>query len=108
VLSKIKSILGIFLRGMFGSWRGALGAALIALSIYLFIGFFTGTANIRNYIKNMAALRRADAIIEDKQKKLDETNLHIKLLQEYSPDFVSEMALRHLNIGDPELFMIKK
>jgi cell division protein FtsB len=105
---KIKSAFTVFFTGMFSSGRGLLGAAMVAVSIYFFIGLFTGIASIQNYIRNLNATHTSTARIEAEQKKLDTINLHIKLLQEHSPDFVSEMALRHLNMGDPKSLIIKK
>jgi cell division protein FtsB len=105
---KIKSMLGVLLRGTFGGWQGALGALMIGVSLYFSIGLFNGVASIQNYFKNRIALGRADEKIAVLQKQLDAENLHIKLLQEHSPDFISEMALRHLNLGDPKLLILKK
>jgi cell division protein FtsB len=101
---KIKSLL----RAVFASWQGVLGAAMTLFALYLSAGFFTGTANIQSYFRNRAALDRADAKIAALQTRLDATNHHIDLIWRHSPDFVSEMALRHLNLGDPEIMILKK
>jgi cell division protein FtsB len=105
---KIKSIAGIFLRGLFASWRGMAGAALIVFSLYLFTGFFTGTTNVQNYVRNARELGQIDAKIAAVRAQLDATNSHIRLIQEHSPDFVSEMASKHLNLGDPKIMILKK
>lgn len=108
MFEKIKSCIGIFLRGSVSGWRGIVGAALIIFSFYLCLGFFTGVTNIPNYIRNKNQLGKIDARIESTRAKLNRTNLHIQLLKEQSPDFVSEMALKHLNLGDTNLLIIKK
>ncbi|MDR1071931.1 MAG: hypothetical protein LBL21_04800 [Rickettsiales bacterium] len=105
---KIKSMTGILIRGTLGGWRGALGALMAGLSVYFFVGLFTGVASVQNYFKNRVALGRADEKIAVLRKQLDAENLHIELLQKHSPDFISEMALRHLNLGDPQLMILKK
>jgi cell division protein FtsB len=105
---KIKSAFTVFFTGMFSSMRGFLGAAMVAVSVYFFVGLFTGVASIQNYIKNLNSMHTSTSRIEAEQQKLDTINHHIKLLQEHSPDFVSEMALRHLNMGDPKSLIIKK
>lgn len=108
MFGKIKSIAGVFARGCAGGWRGLAGAALLVFSAYLFVGFFTGVANIKNYIANRYELGTADARLYAAKNRLDRTSRHIRLLSEQSKDFVSEMALRHLNMGDPEMRIIKK
>jgi len=105
---KIKSVILFFVRGSVQGWRGPLGAAMIIFSVYLCFGFFTGVTNIQNYIRNLRELERIDARTEMTRKRLEATNRHLKLLSEHSPDFVSEMALRHLNMGDPAMMIIRK
>jgi cell division protein FtsB len=108
MLDKIKSAARVFFHGMTSSLTGLSGAVLVVLSLYLLAGLFTGVANVQNFIKNWNELGKTDSKIAALQQQLDRTNLHIKLLQQHSPDFVSEMALRHLNLGDPKLMIIKK
>lgn len=105
---KIKSVLLVFVRGAFSSWKGFLGAVMIVASIYLFTGLFTGIASVQNYIKNARALNKADDKIAAIRSELETTNRHIKLLLDHSPDFVSEMAVKYLNLGDPNAKVIKK
>jgi len=105
---KIKSALGVFFRGAFQSLSGFAGAAMVLLSLYFCFDLLTGTASLQNFIKNRRDLGRADTAIEIRQKQLDKVNMHIRLIQEHSPDFISEMALRHLNLGDPKVLIIKK
>ena len=105
---KIKSIAGIFVRGATGGALGFLGAAMILVSIYFLAGLFTGTTNVQNYIRNRRALGNTDAKIAELTRRLETENLHIKLLQSHSPDFISEMALKHLNLGDPKMMILKK
>ena len=107
MLGKIKSVAVVFLRGATGGIRGLSGALLFALSVYFLIGLFTGEASVQGYIRNRRALEGTDARIAALQARLDNTNLHIELLQKHSPDFVSEMALKHLNLGDPGVMIVK-
>ena len=108
MLEKIKSIFRVFFKGAIQSFPGFIGAAMVVLSVYFVIGLFTGTANIQNLVRNRIALSKADGKIAAAEEQLDRVNLHIKLLQEHSKDFISEMALKHLNLGDPNLLIIKK
>jgi cell division protein FtsB len=105
---KIKSTALIIVRGTFSSWHGLLGMTMICVSLYFSIGLFNGIASIQNYFRNRIALGKADARIEALQNQLDAETLHIKLIQTHSPDFISEMARRHLNLGDPRLLILKK
>jgi hypothetical protein len=105
---KIKSALAVFFRGAFSGMHGFIGAALIVFSVWLWVGFFTGAANIQNYIRGLRNVGAADARIDALRARLNRTELRIKLLQEHSPDFVAEMGLVHLNLGDPALKEIKR
>ena len=40
-------------------------------------------------------------------KNNDDLNKHIELLQNYSPDYVEELGLKYLNIGDPQVKILK-
>ena len=108
MLEKIKSAFAILFDGTFKSWRGFLGMAMILFSLYFLIGLFTGVASIQHYIRNLRNTKTSDTRISAKQKELSMINLHIKLIQEHSPDFVSEMAIKYLNMGDPNSSIIKK
>ena len=105
---KIKSLARIFLRGSIGGWRGLVGLALTIFSVYLLTGLFSGTTNVQNYIRNKRELGQIDARIEAAQTALETRNRHIRLLAEGSPDFVSEMAAKHLNLGNPDVMILKK
>ena len=105
---KIKSMPVVFIRGAFSGIYGFVGAALIVFSIWLWAGFFMGVSNVQNYARNLSALDAADGRIAALRERLDRTELHIKLLQDHSPDFVAEMGLTHLNIGDPAVRVVKK
>ena len=95
---KIKSIGG----------KGLVGILLIIISVYLLIGLLRGTTNIQSYAQNRKFLSGADAHITKLEQELTRTRLHISLIQSHSPDFISELAARHLNIGSPSVFMIKQ
>jgi hypothetical protein len=41
------------------------------------------------------------------QQTLDKLHRHIKLLQNYSPDYVEELGLKYLNIGDSNIKILK-
>ena len=95
--SKIKSI----------GAKGFVGILLAAISIYLLIGLFRGTTNVQSFARNRQFLAGADARIVALESELNRTKLHISLIQSHSPDFISELAARHLNLGDPNAFMIR-
>jgi len=108
MVGKIKSVIGVFFRGAFGGWRGLVGLAIIAFSIYLVTGLFSGTTNIQNYIRNKRELATVDSRIEATRERLEATNQRIRLLQGHSPDFVAELAARHLNLGDPAVRILRR
>ena len=105
---KIKSLALTFVRGATGGLQGFIGAALTIISVCFLAGLFTGTTNIQTYFRNRNALGNTDAKIESLQGQLDAANLHIKLIQSHSPDFISEMALKYLNLGDPKMMILKR
>lgn len=105
---KIKSAFMVLLRGMFMSKQGFAGAVMVFISMYFLVEMFTGVASVQNYVKNRRSLNAADSKIEGKTDDLALLNLHIKLLQDVSPDFVAEMAAKYLNLGDPKTLLIKK
>jgi len=94
---KIKSIGG----------KGLIGILLMVVSVYLLVGLFRGTTNLQSYVRNRQFLADADARIGALESELARTKLHINLIQSHSPDFISELASRQLNLGSPNVFLIR-
>ena len=46
-------------------------------------------------------------IRQSETKTLSVIQHHIKLLQNYSPDYIDELGLQYLNIGDPQVKILK-
>ena len=86
---------------------GIAGILMIILSLYFLTGLFRGTTNVQTYFANRRSLAEMNDRIATLELQLERVNLHIRLMQEQSPDFISEMAARHLNLADPNAVMIR-
>ncbi len=104
---KIKNLFSFLSRAWSGSARGKLGILLALFAGFMLIGMFWGDVNIQRFGINIWRLNQAQDQLVAEQKTLEELNTHIKLLQNHSPDYVEELGLRYLNIGDPHAKILK-
>ena len=104
---KIKNLFAFLSRAWSGGGRGKLGILLSLFAAFMFIGIFWGDVNIQRFTMNIWRLSQARDQLTSEQATLDELNRHIKLLQNYSPDYVEELGLKYLNIGDPSVKILK-
>ena len=104
---KIKNLFSFLSRAWTCGARGKLGILLTLFACFMLIGMFWGDVNIQRFGLNIWRLNQAQDQLAAEQKTLDELNTHIKLLQNYSPDYVEELGLRYLNIGDPRAKILK-
>ncbi len=56
---------------------------------------------------NIWRLNAEQEQLPEEQKKLDSLARHITLIQDYSPDYVQELGLKYLNVGDPNFKILK-
>ncbi len=104
---KIKNLFGFLGRAWTGGSRGKLGIAFALFAILIFIRMFIGYTNIQRFVMNIWYLNNERVELEEQTAKLDELKLHIKLLRDYSPDYIEELGLQYLNIGDAKYKILK-
>ena len=89
--------------------RGRWGFLFMILAIFFFIRLFCGTQNIQGFIMNAWNLNRERAELEIAQKQLQQIQHHIYLLQHpnSSSDYIQELGLQTLNLGDKDFKELK-
>lgn len=76
-------------------------------AVFMFIRMFWGEVNIQRLIINIWRLNGEQEQLVAEQKELEAIKHHIELLQGYSADYVEELGLKYLNIGDPKVKILK-
>ncbi len=104
---KIKNLFSFIGRAWRGGPRGKIGLFLAVFAIFAFVRMFLGDVNVGKFVANIWNLDSERAELTRETKKLETIRHHIHLLQNYSPDYVEELGLRYLNIGDPEFKVLK-
>ena len=104
---KIKNLFGFIGRAWTGGPRGKFGILFALFAIFIFIRMFVGYTNIQRFVMNIWYLNNERVELENQTAKLDELRLHIQLLRDYSPDYVEELGLQYLNIGDANYKILK-
>ena len=104
---KIKNLFGFIGRAWSGSIRGKIGVLFALFAGFMFIRIFWGEVNVQKFIMNIWRLNAEQQQLATEQKKMDTLARHIELIQNYSPDYVLELVLRYLNIGDPNFKILK-
>ena len=104
---KIKNFFGFIGRAWTGGFRGKLGILFAIFAIFMFVRMFVGYTNVQHFVINIWHLNNENAEAKRQTAKLEELRLHIRLLRDYSPDYVEELGLQYLNIGDPKFKILK-
>ncbi len=104
---KIKLFFGFLGRGWVGGIRGKIGVFALILALVMFIRMFFGEVSVQKFIINIWKLKDEEVRMVQEQAKLDLMNKHIKLIMEHSPDYVEEISLKYLNMGDPNTKVLK-
>ena len=104
---KIKNLFSFIGRAWRGGIRGKFGVFFAAFALFAFIRMFLGEVNVGRFVANIWHLSEEKAELAAETKKLETIRHHIQLLKTYSPDYVEEVGLRYLNIGDPEFKILK-
>ncbi len=104
---KIKNLFNFIGRAWSGGIHGKLGIALTAFAGFMFIGLFWGDVNIQRFAINTLQLNKEQKQLITEQATLDKITKHIELLQGYSADYIEELGLKYLNIGDPKTKILK-
>lgn len=87
--------------------RGKIGLVFLLFAIFMFVRMFVGYTNVQHFVMNIWHLNTERVELERQTEKLNELRLHIQLLRDYSPDYVEELGLQYLNIGDPKFKILK-
>ena len=104
---KIKNLFSFIGRAWRGGIRGKAGVFLTILAGFMFFHLLFGEVNIARFVANIWHLKSEETELANEQAKLETMNRHIELLQNYSPDYVEELGLQYLNIGDPAFKVLK-
>lgn len=107
VKDKIKNLFGFIGRAWRGGIRGKAGVFLAFFACLMFFHIMFGEVNVARFVANIWHLNAEQSELKAEQLKLKTMNIHIQLLQNYSPDYVEELGLKYLNIGDPAFKVLK-
>lgn len=105
--TKIKNFFGFLWRAWTGGTRGKIGILFTIFAAFMFVRIFWGQVNVQTFIINIWRLDAEQQTLAAEQDKLDAINRHIQLLQGYSPDYVEELGLKYLNLGDSKSKILK-
>ena len=106
-MEKIKNFFGFIGRAWTAGPRGKWGLALVLIALFMFIRMFLGDMNIQRFIVNAWNLKHENAELADLKETRRVLDHHIELLRNGSPDYVEELGLQYLNIGDPKFKILK-
>lgn len=98
---KIKNFFSFIGRAWTGGPRGKMGIVFALFALFMFVRMFIGYTNVQHFVMNIWHLNNERAVLEQQTEKLNTLRHHIQLLKDYSPDYVEELGLQYLNIGDP-------
>lgn len=104
---KIKNFFGFVSRAWRGGIRGKIGILFALFSIFMFVRIFWGDVNVQKFVINIWRQHAEQQQLVAEQEKLSALRRHIDLLQNYSPDYVEELGLKYLNVGDKDTKILK-
>ena len=104
---KIKKFFTFIGHAWTGGIRGKIGIVAVVFAAIMFVRMFMGEENVQQFVMNIWRLDNEQTQLATEQEKLNRINRHIELLQGYSPDYVEELGLKYLNIGDPDIRILK-
>ena len=104
---KIKNLFGFLWRAWTGGFRGKLGILFALFAAFMFLRIFWGDVNVGRFVANIWNLNTEQNQLAEQMTELETLNRHIGLLQSYSSDYVEELGLKYLNIGDPKVKILK-
>ena len=106
---KIKNFFAFIKSAWAAGPRGRWGIAFMIFAIFFFGRLFCGNQNIQSFIINAWHLNRERAELQVAQKQLQQIQHHIYLLQHpnSSSDYIQELGLQTLNLGDSDFKELK-
>ena len=103
----IKNFFGFLGRAWTGGVKGKLGIVFTLFAAFMFVRIFWGEVNVQKFIINIWRLNGEQQQLAMGKSKLEKLQRHTELLQGYSPDYVEELGLKYLNIGDAKVKILK-
>ena len=100
---KIKNLFAFFGRAWTAGSRGKWGIVLMLFSLFVFVRLFCGHHNVQSFIINAWRLNHERAELTVAQQKLHELLQH----PNNSSDYIEELGLQTLNLGNPEFKELK-
>jgi hypothetical protein len=107
MMDKIKNFFGFLGRAWAGGVRGKIGIACALFAAFMFVRMFLGDVNLQRFVINIWKLNNAEQTLSVEIKKLEDLQNRIRLIQNYSPDYIEELGLKYLNIGNPDTKILK-
>ncbi|MDL2296288.1 hypothetical protein LJC18_05815 [Lachnospiraceae bacterium OttesenSCG-928-E19] len=104
---KIKNFFGFLGRAWSGGFKGKIGILAAIFAAFMFVRIFWGDVNLQKFIVNIWRLNGEQEQLAMDIEKLNAYQKHIHLIQHYSSDYVDELGLKYLNIGDPKMKILK-
>ena len=104
---KIKNLFAFLGRAWAGGIHGKMGIVFTTFAAFMFIGLFQGDASVQRFIVNNWKLQTAYEQRDSEKATLAKIETHLDLLKKNSPDYIEELGLRYLNVGDPEIKILK-
>ncbi len=104
---KIKNLFGFVGRAWSGGIRGKVGVLFAVFAGFMFIRIFWGDVNAQKFVVNIWRLNAEQQQLDAEQQKMATLSRHIQLIQEYSPDYIQELGLKYLNVGDADFKILK-
>ncbi|MBR6837948.1 MAG: hypothetical protein IKM94_00035 [Alphaproteobacteria bacterium] len=104
---KIKNLFAFMGRAWNAGYHGKMGVIMVIVAFFWALGFFTGKNTIQGSIANIWRLNTAQEQLVIEQTKLEKLQRHIELTQKNSPDYIEELGLKRLNMGDAKTRILK-
>ncbi len=104
---KIKNLFAFMGRAWVAGFHGKVGVFLTIVAVFWSIGIFTGKTTLQGFIVNIWRLNSAQEQLIQEQTKLEQLQKHIDLVQKNSPDYIEELGLKRLNMGDAKTKILK-
>lgn len=106
---KIKNFFAFLKSAWNAGTRGKIGIVLMLLALFLFVRLFYGTRNVQSFIINAWHLSHERAELAIAQKQLQQIQHHVYLLKHpnSASDYVEELGLQTLNLGDSDFKELK-
>jgi cell division protein FtsB len=104
---KIKNFFGFIGRAWSGGIRGKIGILCSLFAAFMFFRIFFGDVSAQRFVMNIWRLNAEQQQLAKEKARLKTLEKHITLIQNYSPDYIEELGLKYLNIGDPDVRILK-